>query len=123
MDELANRKRKRQVNIPTEPKHRLMKHLQALFHFISSIDSVNGWFSIKSAIRSGFVKEHEDSNLDKAESFSKGKLETIRKRHSNSLHVQFGNSFVKWFRKIHTDIVSDVLLQSVEVHEAIAEYF
>ena len=29
---------------------------------------------------------------------------------------------MKWFRKIHTDIVSDVLLQSVEVHEAIAEY-
>ena len=29
---------------------------------------------------------------------------------------------MKWFRKIHTDLVSDVLLQSVEIHEAIAEY-
>ena len=77
----VNRKRKRPINTPIERKHGLMKNLQALFHFIISIDSVNGWFSIKSAIRSGYSKEHADSSSEKAESFAKGKLETIRKRH------------------------------------------
>ena len=120
----------------------LVKNVQAMFHFISDIESVNGWFNVRSAIRNGFLKEHQGTCLstDAAEGFAMSKLKTIRKHHSDGLYVQFGNSFalvlrydelanlllqiaeMKWYRKIHTEIVSDVLLPSVEVHEAIAEY-
>ena len=82
-----NRKRKRAVNTPAKRKHVLVEHLQALFHFISGVDSVNGWFSVKSAIMNGFLKEHQDSDLstkEKANEFAKNKLKTIRKYHEKN---------------------------------------
>ena len=52
----VNRKRKLSISTPTERKNQLVKNVQAMFHFISDIESVNGWFNVRSAIRNGFLK-------------------------------------------------------------------
>ena len=76
------------LNTPAKRKHVLVEHLHALFNFIGGVDSVNGWFSVKSVIMNGFLKEHQDIDLstkEKANEFAKNKLKTVRKYHLDGL--------------------------------------
>ena len=60
---ITRRKRRKVTITPSERASVLMKGLQTLFHFLIHIESSNGRFNLRDAIRHAFMRQHAEQVL------------------------------------------------------------